>query len=454
MSALDDLSDFDLLLSWEPFEVPVQEAEEPEFLLDPEPPEIGSEPATEATSRLRSRAGRAAVTRELAAIIETFDTPYASQNERYVVTVDECAGEVFELGRPYRSTRFFPRHALKRNVDAYRSFMAFAQGQDTTDWRFWNVGIPDHKAPIHCLSSELKRFNKAINQEFSHLRKLKAMEVLLTGIHIRYDYNTDSFDLHAHIICRVNKEKHDLASSHLFRKFSKIEANNEPIFNIESAVTYLLWGILDPEAMLDWPEAAVRAAWDVTTAKMRLMRTGGDFALWRRAQRAVTADPAAQDARRRKARNRAETAYAPARLPSGDKVLGRMRMTLGGSLREGVLLERASLTAPAETAPTTTNISPLRDTGYPSATVATTQESPETLPPPLATPRLVRSRRPQAWWWRAWPYRRPSTSTASGSFSGLPRPLQRRLATCSPGSLCRPPGRTFPGGARPDLNSV
>lgn len=402
-------------------------------------------PVTPALRRLRSPAGRAAIARELATIVGRFADPYASQGERYVVTVDEFAGEVFELGRPYRSTRFFPRHALKRNLDAYRGFMAFAQGQDTTDWRFWNVGIPNHKASVYSLTTELERFNKVLNQELSHLRKTKAMEVLLIGIHLRYDHSTDAFDLHAHIICRVPKGKRDLASSHLFRKFSKTETKDQQIHNLEAAVTYLLWGILDPEAMLDWPEAAVQAAWEVTTAKARLMRTGGSFALWRRAQRAATTDLAARDARRRKAQNRAETGYAPATLFSGDKVLGRMRMTLSGSLRDGVLLERACPVAQAEAVPQSADASPLRDTGYPSATVATTQESlvgtavpasPSTPseamlasgvgPAPSSVPG-IRPRRPQSWWWRAWPY--------GGERWPLrpPAPIHRRLSGCQAG---------------------
>lgn len=161
-----------------------------------EPNEPGEPPTTAPIKRrLRTPAGRAAVTRELAAIVEHFADPYASRAERYAATVE--TGEELELGRAYRSTRFFPHHALKRNIAVCRDFMAFAQGQDTTGWRFWTIGIPDHKAPIQELASELKRFNKAINQELSDLRKSKSIEVLLIGIHLRCDRNTDAFDLHA-----------------------------------------------------------------------------------------------------------------------------------------------------------------------------------------------------------------------------------------------------------------
>jgi len=402
---------------------------------DPAPPE----PIEEATRRVRSRVGRAAVTREIAAVIETFDTPYASEVERYVVTIDDGAGEVIELGRPYRGSQCFPTQALKRNIGVYRDFMAFAATQDTADWRFWNVGIPNAKAPVHILGQELKRFNAVLNQELSELRKRKWIEVLLLGVHVRYDPPTGTFDLHAHLICRVPKSTHSLASSRLFRKFSKIEAKDGSIRNLEAAVTYLLWGIIDPEKLVTWPQPAIKAVWNLTAAKVRLMRTGGGFAKWRREKRERLKDPAAQKARRRKAENRAATAYEPAKLSSGDRVVARLSLTLDGCPREGVLIERArppgaiSPPAAAETRVpgerAYAEAVPLESTGYSPATVATSQESPEQptgAPTPAEHP-PTRRRRPQAWWWRAWPYGRGSTALPSTA----PRPLHRRLAACS-----------------------
>lgn len=395
------------------------------------------EPTENAMLRLRSRAGRAAVTRELAAIVETFDTPYASKVERYFVTVDDGAGEIIDLGRPYRGSQCFPTHALRKNLQVYRDFMAFAAIQDTSHWRFWNVGLPNTKAPIHLLGQELQRFNKVLNQELSELRKRKWAEVLLLCIHLRYDPPTRMFDLHAHLICHVPKETHDLASSRLFRKFSKIDAKDHSIRNLEAAVTYMLWGIIDPEKLLTWPQPAVKAVWDVTTAKARLMRTGGRFAQWRRQAREDRKDPAAQEARRRKAENRAATAYERARLPSGDRVVARLNLTLNGEAREGVLIERARPSAKPSPQPEATQAeapapagpAPLEGTWYPPATVATTQDPPvqgvqDSSP---VEDRPIPTRRPRAWWWRAWGY-------GVGGTPSMPRdpaPIRRRLTACS-----------------------
>ena len=399
-----------------------------------DPPSL---PVGRAARRLRSREGRAAVTREIAAIVQTFDTPYASGVERYFITLDDGAGEVIDLGRPYRGSHIFPTHALRKNIQVYRDFMAFAATQDTRTWRFWNVGLPNTTAPVHLLSEELKRFNKALNQELSELRKRKWVEVLLLCIHLRYDPQTGMFDLHAHLICHVPKETHDLASSRFFHKFSKIEAKDQLIRNLEAAVTYMLWGIIDPEKLLTWPHTAVKAVWDVTTAKARLTRTGGRFAKWRRDAREERRDPAAQEARRRKAENRAATAYEGARLPSGDRVVARLNLTLNGEAREGVLIERGAPSAmpspPPETtfgeAPVSVEPAPLMGTTYPSATVATTQEPPEQRVEGrrLVEGRVTPTRRPQAWWWRTWGYGMGGTP----SMPRDPAPIRRRLAACS-----------------------
>lgn len=397
-------------------------------------------PVEEVAQRLRSREGRAAVTREVAAIVQTFDNPYASETERYFVTLDDEAGEVIELGRPYRGSHVFPTHALRKNIQVYRDFMAFAATQDIRDWRFWNVGLPNTKAPVHLLAEELKRFNKVLNQELSELRKRKWAEVLLLCIHLRYDPPTGMFDLHAHLICHVPKETHSLASSRLFRKFSKIEAKDQPIQNLEAAVTHMLWGIIDPEKLVTWPLPAIKAVWEVTTAKARLMRTGGGFAKWRRQAREDRKDPAAQEARRRKAENRAATAYERARLPSGDRVVACLNLTLNGEARQGVLIERASPSAMPLPQPATTRadalvpVEPasLKSTWYSSATVATTQEQPEqgVEGQPLVEDRSTPTRRPRAWWWRAWGY----GAGGSASMSRDPAPIRRRLAAC----LCGP----------------
>ncbi len=417
-----------------------------------EPPSI---PAEKAAQRRRSREGRAAVSREIAAIVQTFDTPYASGVERYFVTLDDEAGEIIDLGRPYRGSHVFPTHALRKNVQVYRDFMAFAATQDTRDWRFWNVGLPNTKAAVGALGEELKRFNKVLNQELSELRKRKWVEVLLLCIHLRFDWPTGMFDLHAHLICHVPKETHDLASSRLFRKFSKIEAKDQSIRNLEAAVTYMLWGIIDPEKLVTWPQSAVEAVWKITTAKARLTRTGGRFAKWRREAREERKDPAAQEARRRKAENRAATAYERARLPSGDRVVARLSLTLNGQARDGVLIERARPSAmpsprptasPAE-APVPVEPVPSEGTRYPPATVTTTQERADqgVEDRPLAKGRPTPTRHPQAWWWRAWGYE----VGGSPSMSGDPAPIRRRLAACScdPRAIRR--ARTLGRQARP-----
>lgn len=442
-----DLQDL-LTIAFEPEAPPAP----PEMLLDVAPrvyvvgqdEETPAEVPEKTVSRLRSRSGRKAVTRELVAIIETFDDPYVPGSvERFFVPTDEEAtGEIISFGRPLRGSRVFPSNAIRSNVEVYNDFMAFAKDKDTSNWCFWNVGIPNNKSPVNKLASELKRFNKVLNIAISDIRKINYIEVLLIGIHLRYDHNFGMFDLHAHIICDVPKETHSFASSKFFKKFSKTQTNDWKIRNLEAATTYLLWGIIEADKLVACPAEAVKAVWDITMARARLMRTGGRFAEWRDARKKEKKDPEAQAARRRKAQNRAETAYKGEWIPAGFRVMTKLTLPMeDGRRRTGVLIEKA----PARKA-----LVPLKGPTYPSATIAVTQESPERPAdiPTLAKATPPRSRRPQAWWWQAWPYGRSPSTAASDDLSGLPAPLRRRLAACTPGPGRRPRAWAFPGGAR------
>lgn len=412
--------------------------------------ETPTKPPKKAVSRLRSRSGRNAVKRELAAIVQTFDDPYVQgSTERFFVPTDEEAtGEIISLGRPLKGSQIFPSNALRRNIEIYNDFMAFAKGKDTSNWCFWNVGIPNRKSPVDKLDIEIKRFNDVLNIAITEVRKPKYVEVLLLGIHVRYDHSTGLFDLHAHIICDVPKETRSIASSKFFKKFSKTQTNDWKIRNLEAAVTYLLWGIIEADKLVACPVEAVKAVWDITMARARLMRTGGRFAEWRQARVAERRDPEAQAAKRRKAQNRAETAYVGKWIPEGFRVMTKLTLPMeDGRQRTGVLIEKATVRKPT---------APRKGTTYPSATVAVTQESPFTEAktwPCLRSP-FAYCRAPQAWWWRAWPYGRPSSTAASDHLSGLPRPLRQRMAACPPGSRHRPRGWHFPSRTRSNSSAT
>ena len=211
-----------------------------------------------------------------------------------------------------------------------RSFERFAEGQDRSEWRFWDFRIPDHKAEPGRLQEELRRFNARINNEFSVLRKLGAMEVFLFTIHLRYDWNTALFDLHAHLICRVPDARLDEVDGRFFRRFSAAYTPYRPVQNPAAATTYSLWGVLDHAEFVTWPAEAFEAAWDLSQSKARLVRTGGSFAAHRRAEKEQQADPAATAERARRRRNRAQTAYDGPRKALGQRVLGTADVMLQG----------------------------------------------------------------------------------------------------------------------------
>ncbi len=308
-----------------------------------------------ATRFSTTRAQRAALTRQIIAAVEPFDVPYASKNSRYIVTNDEEYGEIFELGRPTRNSRCFPGKALRRNVETLNQFMAFAKGQDTKNWRFWCIKLPGRKAPLGALVEEVDRFNKAINTRFTELRKKKIFEPLLVGLHIRYAPTEDAFDLHLHVICRIDPARHDEIFKQLGNRFSKADVKvDEPIRNLEASVTYLLWGIIPHKALATWRREVLEPVWRLNLTKAQLMRPCGSFRAWRSQQskrqaenkptkeqlqelRAVKAE-----ARAKLIRNRAETAN-PRLHGEQDRLLCNTEFTsaAGGHKRSGFVYERA-----------------------------------------------------------------------------------------------------------------
>lgn len=392
------------------------------------------EDAEDAAVRFASSRGeRATLTRQIIAAIEPFDVPYASKASRYIVTDDEEYGEFFELSRPTRNSRCFPGRALKRNVETFNQFMAFAKGQDTTNWRFWCVKLPGRKAPVDGLIAEVNRFNREINIRFSDLRKKRIFEPLLVGMHVRYDHNEDAFDLHLHVICRIVPERHDEIFKQLGNKFSKADVKvDEPIRNLEASVTYLLWGIIPHKELVTWPRRVFEPVWKLSLTKAQLMRPCGSFRVWRgeQSERAALSKPTKEqvqelraanaEARSKVERNRAETAY-PAPQRREDRCLARIKFTspADGRRRSGRLYEREIPPARADMPVGEPTAEPQAGSGIapakpikPSATVTTTQG------------RTERVRPSQGWWRQAWPY---GGHSAAGR---LPRPIRRRLARC------------------------
>ncbi|NEU11111.1 hypothetical protein G3T14_03070 [Methylobacterium sp. BTF04] len=400
----------------------------------------------------RSRAGGTAFTDEIIRKVTMFDTPYTSDDEYDFITNDEEPGEIFKFGRPLRESRFFPKKSIKKNLKVLNDFIDFSKEKNTSDWRFWGIAIPNNKSPVSDLKEEMKRFNKEINQHISDLRKRKLIEILMIGIHLRYDFSTNMFDLHAHMICRVTEEDYDFVRNKLFNEFSKTDISDDYIRNVAACATYILWGIIDHRDLVTWPADAFQEAWKLTTSKVRLMRTGGAFAKWRREERENRAqDTEAKVERARRAKNRTDTAYA-AQKPPEVQVVAQLRIRLQRRSRRGVLVRRRHLPArksgvvqpvllPEGHPADASRKIPLRDTTYPSTTVVVTQESPGggmeaalSVPASVNTSSCVtvpiaRRRLPQQWWWKAWSYQGASPSAIWGS-RGLPGPIRRRLAGC------------------------
>lgn len=322
--------------------------------------------------------------------------PYRSERERYLVLLEDAPGEIIELGRPLRETQFFKPTALRRHVQMVRDIESFAEVSGSTDWLFWGVGLTGAKAEVANLSEAVREFNRRINIELSELRKHRGFELVLIAIHPRFDAFSGRFDVHAHFICRVPAEHREGARRRLMTRFSKVDLPDDPVRRPGACATYMLWGIFPPDELMAWPDHALRAAWDLTQSRARLVRSGGAFASWKRSSRDPAAEAAARADRSRKRANRAATADPRARQVAGDRFLARITARISGQAVKALLIEEYPRLEPQVTrAPRGHGGSPSTKT---SATSSVTQER------PVGPPKASKNMSVERGWRGVWPW--------------------------------------------------
>lgn len=296
--------------------------------------------------------------------------PYQSDKQRYLVALQDSPGEIIELGRPLRGTRFFVSHAVRKNRPVVEDFEGFAAQDGLKDCVFWGIGLTGAKADAADLHNAMQEFNGRINIEFSELRKRFAFELLLLVVHPRFDPVSGLFDLHAHFVARVPPESREAVRRRLMTKFSKIDLPESPIRRAAAIATYMLWGIFRNNVMITWPDHALRAVWGLTQSRFRFVRSGGAFARWKASRRSPEEKMQRTLDNERRERNRAETADPRKQVFTGDRLLSKVMVKIRG-VRIAALLFEAAKNEDSEVA----RLSP-SDAGpmYSSATITATQE--------------------------------------------------------------------------------
>ncbi|WDZ77148.1 hypothetical protein PWG15_01150 [Ensifer adhaerens] len=296
--------------------------------------------------------------------------PYQSDKERYLVALQDSPGEIIDLGRPLRGTRFFATHAIRKNRPVVEDFERFAAQDGLKNCLFWGIGLTGAKADAANLTEALKRFNDRINIEFSELRKRFSFELLLLVVHPRFDPVSGLFDLHAHFIARVSPDCREAVRRRLMTKFSKIDLPDGPVRKAAAIATYMLWGIFRNEVMITWPDHALKAVWGLTQSRFRFVRSGGSFAKWKASRRPPEEQMERTLADGRKERNRKETADPRQLVFTGDRLLSKVIVKIRGVRVAALLFEATKMEdfEVAETSPT--NARPMCS----SATISATQE--------------------------------------------------------------------------------
>lgn len=296
--------------------------------------------------------------------------PYQSMKGRYLVLMEDAPGEIFDLGRPLKGSRFYAKNAIRKDRKVIADFEEFAKEDRLAKCYYWGIGLPCAKATCEGLEDALRSFNSKINSEFSVLRNQFGFEMLLLTLHLRYDRFSERFDLHAHFICRIEDDQAlDQIKHHLRRKFSKYHFPLDPIESAGACATYMHARIFDNYEMLTWPDEALGAAWSVTQQRFRFSRVGGAFAEWRALQTAANDNPTVREDKQRIKENRRATADPRQIFRSTDKFLGKVMATVRGAKIYALLFEN---TTPVNGSEVGANSPPSRDSS--SATGGVTQK--------------------------------------------------------------------------------
>lgn len=297
--------------------------------------------------------------------------PYQSDKERYLVALQGGPGEIIELGRPLRGSRFFASHAIRKNRPVLEDFEGFAEQDGLKDCVYWGIGLTGAKADAAELGDAMKQFNDRINIEFSELRKRFAFELLLLVVHPRFDPVSGLFDLHAHFVARALPERREAIRRRLMTKFSKIDLPDGPIRRAAAIATYMLWGIFRNKVMITWPDHALQAVWGLTQSRFRFVRSGGSFAKWKASRRSPEEKMEQSLDKERRERNRAETADPRHRAFTGDRLLSKMIVKIRGVRIAALLFETTKNENPGAVGISLPDAGPM----YSSATISVTQES-------------------------------------------------------------------------------
>lgn len=123
------------------------------------------------------------------------EQPYADDCEQYLVLEGVRAGEIIEFGRPLRDHRMFPVKSRSKIEKLAEQFEAFAAAEGIVDWCLWTVCRPTRKTVTTDLEDDYRQFNADLNVVLTDLRKRCSFELLLIGIHVRFDPTTLGYRL-------------------------------------------------------------------------------------------------------------------------------------------------------------------------------------------------------------------------------------------------------------------
>lgn len=209
--------------------------------------------------------------------------PYADKYQYYYITDD---GEIGDLEKHLRDSRLFASKAAAHNAAMVNDFAAFAEEAGKADLVFWSVKFRLGKQPLGMLRQAVNAFNEDLNRSFTFLMRPRKecgfnFELMYLVLHPHFDHGTGMWDVHAHFIARVPRDRRPSVAAYLGSVFNDCDFDGfTSIRDVRSASSYMQFGIFDADEVARLPDAALAEIY-TSLKRAQLSRARGTFARWR-----------------------------------------------------------------------------------------------------------------------------------------------------------------------------
>lgn len=183
----------------------------------------------------------------------------------------------------FKSRRLFPTNGLRdANSLATDLARASAQRTDLQGLRMLTLRLRGERPAFSELDNHLRELSVAASRIAEDIQRQTKRHPgglarpILTAIHIRVaNEGSERFDPHVHGIWHIADQDIQTVERKLSEKFGQVWIDPESVRSVRRTAYYIAQGVIDYRGLSAWPDAAIRAVWNMD--KVKMLRRAGWF---------------------------------------------------------------------------------------------------------------------------------------------------------------------------------